>query len=166
METTNYILKTCYELKKKTIFNNAPAKKIDKEICKYIDYLILNRNEFEYVFEIYTLEFDEIIKKKEEMCIGKMIITLGEKGSIFIDDKQNILSFDAYNVDAIDTRSAGDAFIGAFASKIVNGYSDYDAIRYATAVSAIVVSNQGASESIPNIQEIDEFIIKKQGDLK
>jgi len=58
----------------------------------------------------------------------------------------------------VDTTAAGDSFIGAFTMKICEIGNPDEAIKYATAVSAIVVTRQGAQDSIPTREEIEKFI--------
>ena len=58
----------------------------------------------------------------------------------------------------MDTTAAGDSFIGAFTMKICESDNPDEAIKYATAVSAIVVTRQGAQDSIPTREEIEKFI--------
>lgn len=162
LEVTKKALKIGKEFNKITLFNVAPAVKLPKEIYEYVDYLIVNETEFEYIFEVDVNLEDKIIEKKKEFGISNLIITLGEKGSIVVNKDDRLLKFGIYKVKAIDSTAAGDSFIGAFASKIVNGENLEAAIRYASAVSAIVVTKKGAQESIPNNEEINNFILKNE----
>lgn len=162
-ETTKHTLKLSNELGKITLFNPAPATKLDDEIYKYVTYLVVNETELEYIFDINVEEndfFDKFLKIKQEKQIKNILITLGEKGSIVFLEDNSYKAFEAYKVKAVDTTAAGDSFIGAFSSQIVKGNNVYDAIRYASAVSAIVVTRNGAQDSIPNEEEIEEFINK------
>ena len=101
-----------------------------------------------------------IFHKKKECGIKNIILTLGENGSVLFDENDNVKKFDAYEVEAVDTTAAGDSFVGAFALKICEKNDPNEAIKYATAVSAIVVTRQGAQDSIPSLEEIKEFIGK------
>ena len=98
--------------------------------------------------------------KKEENVIKNIILTLGEKGCVYFDKNNDVNKYEAYKVKAIDTTAAGDSFIGAFAMKICDCGDTEKAIKYATAVSAIVVTRKGAQSSIPTKDEIEEFIKK------
>ncbi|MDO5088738.1 MAG: PfkB family carbohydrate kinase, partial [Leptotrichiaceae bacterium] len=125
------------------------------------DYLILNETETEEIFGINIddkVYIGKIFHKKKEHNIRNIILTLGEKGSVLFDKDDNIKKYDAYEVNAVDTTAAGDSFIGAFALKICETDNPDLAIKYATAVAAIVVTKQGAQDSIPTVEEIEEFI--------
>lgn len=158
IEVTKYALKKAKELGKITIFNPAPAVKFDVNMFENVDYLIVNETELEYIFNVSYENIDLIVKIKNEYKLNNLLITLGDKGSIVITKENEIKKIKAYKVKAIDSTAAGDSFIGAFASQIVNGVNIDDAIKYATAVSAIVVTKIGAQESIPSKEEIEEFI--------
>lgn len=160
-ETVEFSLLKAKELGKITIFNPAPARKLSREVFKNTDYLILNETEMEEIFEIkfndeeYT---EKISIKKKEYGIKNIILTLGDKGSILFSEDNNIKKYDVYKVKAVDTTAAGDSFIGAFTMKICEIGNPDEAIKYATAVSAIVVTRQGAQDSIPTREEIEKFI--------
>lgn len=163
LETTKFTLEMSNKLGKITLFNPAPATKLEKDIYKHITYLIVNETELEYIFDINVNEndfIDKFLKIKKENGIKNVLITLGEKGSIIFLENNTYLKFEAYKVKAIDTTAAGDSFIGAFTSYIVKGKKIEEAIKYASIVSAIVVTKIGAQDSIPSIEEINEFIIK------
>ena len=160
-ETVEFSLLKAKELGKITIFNPAPARKLSGEVFKNTDYLILNETEMEEIFEIkfndeeYT---EKISSKKKEYGIKNIILTLGDKGSILFSEDNNIKKYGVYKVKAVDTTAAGDSFIGAFTMKICEIGNPDEAIKYATAVSAIVVTRQGAQDSIPTREEIEKFI--------
>ena len=160
-ETVEFSLLKAKELGKITIFNPAPARKLSGEVFKNTDYLILNETEMEEIFEIkfndekYT---EKISIKKKEYGIKNIILTLGDKGSILFSEDNNIKKYDVYKVKAVDTTAAGDSFIGAITTKICESGNPDEAIKYATAVSAIVVTRQGAQDSIPTREEIEKFI--------
>ena len=98
------------------------------------------------------------VEALKEYGIKNIILTLGDKGSIFFSEDNNIKKYDVYKVKAVDTTAAGDSFIGAFTMKICETGNPDEAIKYATAVSAIVVTRQGAQDSIPTREEIEKFI--------
>jgi ribokinase len=60
----------------------------------------------------------------------------------------------------VDTVAAGDTFIGAFASRLVEGASVQDAVRFGNAAAAIAVTRAGAQPSIPARAEVDAFLLK------
>lgn len=162
LSVVEFCLLKAKELDKITVFNPAPATKLNDRIFHNTDYLILNETEMEEIFEIKISDEGYIEKMlcKEENGIKNIILTLGEKGCVYFDKNNDVNKYEAYKVKAVDTTAAGDSFIGAFAMKICDCGDTEKAIRYATAVSAIVVTRQGAQSSIPTKDEIEEFIKK------
>lgn len=160
-ETVEFSLLKAKELGKITIFNPAPARQLSEKIFKNTDYLILNETEMEEIFGIGINDkvyIGRIFHKKKECGIRNIILTLGDNGSVLFSEDDNIKKYDAYEVKAVDTTAAGDSFIGAFTMKICETGDADKAIKYATAVSAIVVTRQGAQDSIPTREEIEKFI--------
>lgn len=160
-ETVEFSLLKAKELGKITIFNPAPARQLSEKIFKNTDYLILNETEMEEIFGIGINDkvyIGRIFHKKKECGIRDIILTLGDNGSVLFSEDDNIKKYDAYEVKAVDTTAAGDSFIGAFTMKICETGDADKAIKYATAVSAIVVTRQGAQDSIPTREEIEKFI--------
>ena len=88
------------------------------------------------------------------------------KGANFDNDKEYIAQvlskFDkddilAYNVEAVDSTGAGDTFTGFFVAEFYKNKDVKDCLKLATKASALSVTKQGASISIPNIEEVKKF---------
>jgi AraC-like DNA-binding protein len=83
----------------------------------------------------------------------KVILTLGASGCIYSAATERFF-YPAYSVTAVDTTAAGDTFAGYFAATVAGGGSCREAVRLATAASAIAVSRPGAAPSIPEREEV------------
>ena len=68
----------------------------------------------------------------------------------------------AFSVKAVDTTAAGDQFCGAFAAELALGAGLMQALKFATAASAVSVTRAGASVSMASREEIEEFISKNK----
>ncbi len=86
-----------------------------------------------------------------------VVITLGVDGSL-ITDGGPVVHVPAYRVDAVDTTGAGDAFVGAVAAELARGVALEDAVRFATAVSAVSVQKLGAQSSYVDRAHVESFI--------
>ena len=163
METIEYTLEKAKEYGKMTILNPAPAKKLSSKIIERLDYLVLNETEMEEIFSLKYSDknyFDNIIKLKKDKNLQNIILTLGDKGSILFDKMNKITEISAYKVKAIDTTAAGDSFLGGFITKLCETKNVEEALKFATAVSAIVVTRKGAQDSIPTREEVENFLIE------
>ncbi len=161
METVAYAAQKAHEAGVKVVLNPAPITMLPKQLTDNTDVIILNETETEYLTKVYP-DTDENRKKCiniiRDKGIDLVIITLGADGSIYNLDDQ-IIHQKAYKTKAVDTTAAGDTFIGAFCMNIDKGLKE--AVKYATAASAITVSRPGASSSIPNKEEIETFLQHK-----
>lgn len=152
-----YIIDKAYKKKMKIVLNPSPItdelKKID---LSKISILILNEIEaFSFSGEKKTDKICEYFKNTFPNL--SVVLTLGSKGSIYIDKNDKIFC-PSYSVDVVDTTSAGDTFTGYFISGLVKGIKIKNALKLATAAAAISVSRKGASSSIPKIDEVDEAL--------
>ncbi len=146
------------------ILNPAPLKPIPISVLKNIDIIIPNEGE---LFRLHSLlEFKELSGKQKEKIIQAskdiaslgiriVITTLGSKGCLIVENDE-VFEIPAFKVEAIDTVGAGDCFNGVLASKLCQGETLLNAVKYATAAASIAVTRKGAQESMPFINEIDE----------
>ena len=90
-----------------------------------------------------------------------VLLTLGDQGCRYLDDKEEA-SFGIFPVQAVDTTAAGDTFCGYFLTAIARGLTVPEALRRASAASAMAVSRKGASISIPTWDETDHFLARQE----
>lgn len=86
-----------------------------------------------------------------------VVIKLGGRGAYIHDGKFSQL-LPAYDIEAVDTTAAGDAFTAALTLEYLNSGDIVRAVRYANAVGAIVVGKAGASSSLPTAAQVEEFL--------
>ena len=159
VDTVKFIIKEGKKLGKMIILNPAPALIIEDTYLNSLDYLILNETELDFMSGTKNNNNKERIKECKNFInkgVKNIILTLGEKGGIFIN-KKGETEYKAYKVKAVDTTAAGDSFIGAFAVKLSEGKTEEEAVRYASAVAALTVTRMGAQKSLPDKKEVDEF---------
>lgn len=86
-----------------------------------------------------------------------VLVTLGKAGSVaYANGERN--GQPAYPVTAVDTTAAGDTFTGYFVSALMQQLPLDAAMKQATAASAISVTKNGASPSIPALSEVKAFL--------
>ena len=127
-----------------TIFNPAPAKKLEREFLEHISWLIPNENEFELISGMEPND-DNFLKFNEEIPCN-LIVTLGEKGAVLVDENKTNY-FDAPSVNAIDTTGAGDSFIGTFAYELSESNSPESCIKKAVEKASQSVTRKGTQSS-------------------
>ncbi len=127
-----------------TIFNPAPAKKLEREFLEHISWLIPNENEFELISGMEPND-ENFLKFNEEIPCN-LIVTLGEKGAVLVDENKTHY-FDAPSVNAIDTTGAGDSFIGTFAYELSESNSPESCIKKAVEKASQSVTKKGTQSS-------------------
>ena len=115
-----------------------------------VSYLIVNKEEAEELSEHADHPLMELASRYPDT---KIVMTLGSAGVDYWNGKE-VLHHGCYNVKAVDTTGAGDTFTGYFISCLMQGYSEADVLRLASTASAIAVTRNGASASIPEIYEV------------
>lgn len=156
LETVKYLLSKAKELNKFTILNPAPARKLDDDIIKNIDLLTPNETELEILTNMPVNNEEAIIQAGLSLIargVKKLIVTLGEKGCVYID-QDGYKAYPAIRVEAIDTTAAGDSFTAALAVALCEGKPIEDVIAFATQVGALTVTKFGAQQSLPYRDEI------------
>ena len=127
-----------------TIFNPAPAKKLEREFLEHISWLIPNENEFELISGMEPYD-DNFLKFNEEIPCN-LIVTLGEKGAVLVDENKTHY-FEAPTVNAIDTTGAGDSFIGTFAYELSESNSPESSVKKAVEKASQSVTKKGTQSS-------------------
>ncbi|HYE11637.1 MAG TPA: ribokinase [Patescibacteria group bacterium] len=160
-EVTFALIDLCHELGVPIVLNPAPAIPIDASYLKKVTYLTPNETELEIIskMKIQSLEDTKLaIQKLLDIGVKNVIATLGSKGAL-IGNESGFEHVPGYTVDVVDTVAAGDAFNGAFAYGVVEGFTLNQAVRYANAVGALTVTKPGAIPSLPSKAEVDKFIV-------
>ena len=150
-EVNEFLINKFHDFGKTIVYNNAPFRKISDNILPKIDYLIVNETELEQM--VGSDDDSSLLDKVLSKGVKNVILTLGNKGSIF-KSKNEEIHMPAKQVHAIDTVGAGDTYVGYFVSFM----EDLNlALSLATIASAISVTRMGAIPSIPHFCEVQNF---------
>lgn len=166
LETPLDTVVTCLRIAREngvtTLLNPSPAKKLPPDILSMVDFLIPNEVEAEILSGLKIKKDKDLKRIGELLCemgSNNVVITLGEKG-VFFKNRYEEIWMDAFKVNVIDTTAAGDAFLGAFAYGINEGWSTRKVLRFANASGALATTKLGAQPSLPNKKSLDEFLSK------
>jgi ribokinase len=88
-----------------------------------------------------------------ERGVRAAIIKLGSRGAYWTDGAQGGLAA-AFQVEAVDTVAAGDAFNGGLATALDAGLPLAEALRWGLAAGALSVTRPGAQQSMPAREEV------------
>jgi ribokinase len=96
-----------------------------------------------------------------EKGLKNIIVTMGCRGSIWLT-KDSIQQIPAYQVNAVDSSGAGDAYIGCFADTYVKTKDVLSAMKKASAFAALSVTARGTQSSYPSKEQLEDFLAKQK----
>ena len=141
------------KVKCQVVFNPAP---MSTEVMNYplqkVDYFILNQSEAEAMTG--NDDPDGMLRQlQRQFPHSKTVLTLGPRGAIYKDVKQQI-PIDAIPTDALDTTGAGDTFTGYFLAEISQENNVHRALEIASKAASHCIQRAGAADSIPFRNEL------------
>lgn len=141
----------------------APARALPDSMFQEVDWITPNETETCTLLGRSSVEWkDSTMKDAAEALMQRgvrnVVLKLGERGCYLALANGHREFVPAYKVRAVDTTAAGDAFNGAFATALVRGKDASSAAAWASAVAAISVTRAGAQPSMPNPQEVEQFL--------
>jgi len=138
----------------RTVLTPAPARPLPSELLALTGLLVPNEHEAAALtgvadpYEAAALLLDRV---------PEVVVTLGERGSLYAARGAEPVTVPAFPVAAVDTTAAGDTFVGALAVARGEGRPVPAAMAWASAAAALAVQRPGASSSMPVRAEIDAF---------
>ena len=152
-----YIIDKAYEKGMKIVMNPSPFDR-NLENVDFSKVSLFFVNEVEASQITGTTDEKDALKKMEELFPSSAIVmTLGKRGAVFSLEGKRI-SHGIYSVKTVDTTAAGDTFTGFFTQAyFALKLPAEKALEIASKASAIAVSRQGASPSIPLLSEVMEY---------
>ena len=155
----------------RVILNPAPAKQIPNELISLTDYLIPNQTELSLLSGMDVEDIPSAERAAEALlqCGAKnVIVTVGSQGALIINRDQ-VKHVHTFKVNVRDTTAAGDAFIGGFATKLLESASQLaspqeqaavleNAVRYGCACGALATTQFGAQPSLPTKEAVENFL--------
>ena len=160
IDATMYALKMAKENDCTTILNPAPARNLPNYCFENIDFFTPNETEASF-FINQSIESEEDCQSAAKVLLDKgvknILITLGDKGCFFKNQEEEfLLPAKKLSAPVVDTTGAGDAFNGAFSVALSKNKNYKEAIEFANLVAGISVTREGAANSMPTIDEIEE----------
>ncbi len=92
-----------------------------------------------------------------EHLSGFLAVTDGPNGVYWLDNGK-LEHMPAFQVEAIDSLGAGDAFHGAFTLALAEGRGLQDAMHFASAAAALKCTRFGGASGAPSRSEVDTFL--------
>ncbi len=163
LETVEYLASICAREDVPLILDPAPARNLPPATFKQIAWLTPNQTEAAFYSGSkngsgYTRDAAEMARLILAKGSCGVVLKMGEHVAYLASHDGIAELIPAFQVKAIDTTAAGDAFNGGFATGLMRGKPPLESARFASAVAAISVTRSGAQPSMPTALELDRFL--------
>jgi ribokinase len=145
-----------------TLLNPSPITSFPSNMLSLVDFLVPNEWEAQALTGIRLKgdhDLPRVAKKLLAMGAKNVVITLGAKG-LFFKNRETEIRMGAFKVKAVDSTSAGDAFMGGLACGLSEGKPIDDALRFASGAGALATTKLGAQPSLPSRAELEGFLAR------
>ena len=157
-ETVQRAVEVADEAGGRALVNLAPHREVPRELLERLDPLVVNEHEAAFLLGVSRVEGVEgaLDAAPKLLSLGprSAVITVGENGAVF-SDGASTEHLPAPKVKVVDTTGAGDAFVGALATRLARGDSLGEAVAYAVRAGAAAVTNEGAQGALPTPEVIE-----------
>jgi len=137
------------------VLNPAPAQSLSKTLLSQVAFLTPNESELRLLSGEDDLE--KAIKKLISWGVKNLIVTLGANGVRTITEAMD-RHLPAYEITAVDTTAAGDAFNGALSVALAEEQPLLEAVRCGMAAGALAATKRGAQPSLPTRDAVENFL--------
>jgi len=158
LETVSHLAKLCADAKVPLVLDPAPARELPAELFKQVAWFTPNETEAARYIGETEKNLNKSAQQLQAKGIGGVILKLGSKGAFLATKSGTEASIKPFQVKAVDSTGAGDAFNGAFAAALMNGQSPLEAAIFASAAAAISVTRKGAQESMATAAEVHQLL--------
>ncbi len=142
-----------------TMLNAAPMTALPTELLAVTDVLVVNETELEQLTGSSSASFDDA-RWAALGAVSSVVLTLGGDGAAVLRRGQAALTTGGHEVEVVDTTAAGDTFCGYLAAALADGEAVEAAVVRANAAAALACTKEGAQPSIPNADEVQEFVVR------
>ncbi|PNR98762.1 ribokinase [Petrotoga mexicana DSM 14811] len=160
LQSVEYAISKLKEKGITIIYDPAPVGSTKIKSLKDIDFLTPNDKEFMFLCEKEKIDFKESNLDKSMLAfkriskVKNLIVKMGDKGVIYIDEEENLEKIEPLKVNPVDSTGAGDIFNGALAVAFSETNDLQKSLNFANTAAAISVERKGAQSSIPKREEV------------
>lgn len=135
------------------VLNAAPAQALPSALLQTLDVLIVNQGELAGLAGIDA----GVATQMQAIDVPAVVTTLGADGCCARIGTDFYVQ-PAFAVQAVDTTGAGDTFCGVLVAALAQGLPMAQALRQASAASALACTVAGAQSSIPSARAVAHFL--------
>ncbi len=164
LDVTAAVARAARERNVTVVLDPAPAGTLPAEIFPLIDVITPNEVEAEALLGFAIGAPDEAARAAAEFRsrgARAAIVKLGARGASY-DAPEGRGFVPAFEVEAVDTVAAGDAFNGGLAVALAEGRAFVEAVRWGAAAGALSATRRGAIPSMPTRAQLDHMLQQQE----
>ncbi len=163
LETVEYLGSIAVRENIPLVLDPTPARRLPSSLLKCVDWLTPNETETCSLLgwpaqELPEDGMEDVANTLLQCGCKNVILKLGGRGCYLALSEGTRRLLPAYDVRALDTTAAGDAFNGALAVALLTGKDPVSSALWASAVAAVSVTRLGAQPSMPTLSEVEAFL--------
>jgi ribokinase len=145
------------------VLDPAPVRALSDALLADVDYLTPNESELGLLTGAATggaLSMAEVEARAGELLARgarNVLVKLAERGALLVS-AQGARVFTAFEVSAVDSTAAGDAFNAGLGYALARGLTETRCIEIAMAAGACAVTKRGAQSSMPSLAELRSLL--------
>jgi ribokinase len=143
----------------RALVNLAPVLEVPRGLLEVLDPLVVNEHEAAFLLGSKVEGVEGALSAAPKLLsLGprSAVITVGEDGAVLAED-ESVRHLPAPRVEVVDTTGAGDAFVGALATRLARGATLEDAVGYAVRAGAAAVTREGAQGALPTPEVVESL---------
>lgn len=145
------------------VLNPAPARDLAAGLLARVDVLIPNESETALLTGLPVgseAELEAAARALLDRGISTAILTLGARGAMLATGS-GVEVIPTFEVQAVDTTAAGDAFVAGFSVALAEGRPPAEAVRWGNAAGALAATRMGAQTSLPRRAELEQLLLQQ-----
>jgi ribokinase len=162
IESVQHLAELCWREGIPLMLDPAPAQNLPASVLPLLQWFTPNETEAAF-FAPQAMNGDspepaQIAETLLAAGIRGVVLKMGSRGSYLASASGLAQLIPPYQVNAVDTTAAGDAFNGAFATALMLDMQAETAAQFASAAAAISVTRRGAQPSMPGRDEVKQLV--------
>lgn len=144
----------------RALVNLAPVLEVPRGLLELLDPLVVNEHEAGFLLGSKVEGVEGALSAAPKLLsLGprSAVITVGEDGAVLAVEDESVRHLPAPRVEVVDTTGAGDAFVGALATRLARGATLEEAVGYAARAGAAAVTREGAQGALPTPEVVEKL---------
>lgn len=144
----------------KTVLDAGPPRGAEVALARMFDVVSPNLKELEALTGRAITGIESAVAAARELTgtgIETVVVKMGVEGALLVTGR-HAAHLQAFDVDAVDSTGAGDAFTAALAVSLSEGRELEAAVSFANAAGAAAVTVLGAQPSMPSRADVERIL--------